>query len=150
MKYSNLFVKTTKDINKEADNRGTQLLMQAGFVHKTMAGVYSYLPLGLKVLHNIEAVVREHMDRLGASELLMSALSPQENRIKTGRWENFDALFKLPSATGKDYALNPTHEELITPIAKEYVQSYKDLPFSTYQFQNKFRNESRAKSGVLR
>lgn len=150
MYLSQLFTKTSKDTQADAASINADLLTRAGFVHKTMAGVYSYLPLGLIVLRKVEHIVREEMNAIGGQEILMSGLSPKENWIKTNRWEGFDALFKMPAAGDTEYALNPTHEEIVTPIAKEFVQSYKDLPFACYQIQTKFRNEPRAKSGVLR
>jgi prolyl-tRNA synthetase len=115
-----------------------------------MAGAYSYLPLGLTVLRKIENVVREEMNSIGGQEILMSAFSPKSNWVTTDRWEGFDALFKVPASGDTEYALNPTHEEIVTPLVKEYVSSYKNLPFGCYQIQTKFRNEPRAKSGVLR
>lgn len=117
----------------------------------TLAGAYNYTTLGLKTLRNIENIVREEMDAIGSSEILMTALGARENWEKTERWDTVDILFKLPSAEGREYALNPTHEEVVTPLIGEFIQSYKDLEnCSVYQIQNKFRNEKRAKSGLLR
>ncbi|MBI3336911.1 prolyl-tRNA synthetase [Candidatus Peregrinibacteria bacterium] len=153
---SRLFTKTSKESAADAGSINADLLTRAGFIHKTMAGVYSFLPLGLKVLRKIETIIREEMDALGAHELLLSALSPKEVWEQTGRWEGFDALFKVPAhssssqATKNEYGLNPTHEEVVTPLVKHFVQSHKDLPFGCYQIQTKFRNEPRAKSGLLR
>lgn len=141
---------TSKSVPEGADNRGTQLLLQAGFIRQEMAGVYHWLPMGLKVLRNVERVVREEMDALGAHEILMPALGAKERWITTGRWDKIDVLFKLDAATGKQYSLNPTHEELVTPLMLEFTRTYKSLPVAVYQIQNKFRNEARAKSGVLR
>lgn len=141
---------TSKSVPEGADNRGTQLLLQAGFIRQEMAGVYHWLPLGLKVLRNVERVVRQEMDALGAHEILMAALGSKESWIKTGRWDKMDVLFKLDAATGKQYALNSTHEESVTPLMLEFTRTYKSLPTAVYQIQNKFRNEARAKSGVLR
>jgi len=115
-----------------------------------MAGVYSFLPLGLRVLRKIEGIIREEMNAIDAHEILLSALSPKDVWEKTGRWEGFDALFKIPAHGENEYGLNPTHEEIITPLVKHFVQSHKDLPFGCYQIQTKFRNEARAKSGLLR
>jgi prolyl-tRNA synthetase len=126
------------------------LLVQGGFVHQEMAGVYSWLPLGLRVMRKVEAIVREEMDALGAQEVLMSGLQPKENWLQTDRWDKMDVLFKIPSQTKKEYALGPTHEEIVTPLVKAFVTSYKDLPVAVYQIQTKFRDELRAKSGVLR
>lgn len=150
MRISALFTKTTKDASSDSASKNADLLTRAGFIHKTMAGAYSYLPLGLRVLRKIEQIVREEMDAIGGQEVLLSALSPRENWEKTGRWDAIDVLFKVPAAGDSEYALNPTHEELITPIAQQYVHSYRDLPFGAYQIQTKFRNELRAKSGILR
>lgn len=150
MYVSQLFTRTSKETSADAASLNADLLTRAGFVHKTMAGVYSYLPLGLVVLRKIETIVREEMNAIGGQEILMSALSPKENWQKTNRWQGFDALFKLPAAGDSEYALNPTHEEIVTPLVREFVSSYKDLPFGCYQIQTKFRNEPRAKSGVLR
>ena len=150
MYLSQLFTKTSKDAQADASSINADLLTRAGFVHKTMAGAYSYLPLGLVVLRKIEQIIREEMNAIGGQEVLLSSLSPKESWVTSGRWEGFDALFKLPAAGDTEYGLNPTHEEIITPLAKNFVQSYKDLPFGAYQIQTKFRNEPRAKSGILR
>ena len=132
MKQSHLLTKTKKFLSQQEPSVNARLLEQAGYVSKLMAGVYSYLPLGLKVLNNIEKIVREEMNALGAQEILMPALQPKENWDITGRWDKVDVLYKLV-ARDKDLALGPTHEEIVTPIAKQYVQSYKDLPQAVYQ-----------------
>ncbi len=152
MLLSQLFTKTLKESVGDASSINADLLTRAGFIHKTMAGAYSYLPLGLRILKQIEAIVREEMNKAGGQEILMSALSPREYWEKTGRWEkkSFEALFRVPASDDQEYALNPTHEEVVVPLVKQFVRSYKDLPFSCYQIQTKFRNEPRAKSGVLR
>lgn len=150
MRLSQLFTKTSKESVADASSLNADLLVRAGYVHKTMAGVYSFLPLGLRVLRNIEQIVREEMDRIGGQELLLSALSPKEAWTVTGRWDAVDVLFKVSAADDSEYALNPTHEEIITPLAKAFVRSYRDLPFAAYQIQTKFRNEARAKSGIMR
>jgi prolyl-tRNA synthetase len=150
MYYSKLFGKTKKNPPKDEITKNAQLLVQAGYVNKLMAGVYSYLPLGLKVLNKIEQIIREEMNAIGGQEVLLPALHPSEIWQQTGGWENIDVLFKIKSRTKKDYALGQSHEEVITPLAKEYIQSYKDLPVALYQIQQKFRDELRAKSGVLR
>lgn len=150
MRLSQLFTKTSKTSQADNDSKNADLLTRAGFIHKTMAGAYSYLPLGLRTLRNIERIVREEMNAIGGQELLLSALAPRDNWEATGRWDAVDVLFKVPAAGGSEYALNPTHEEIITPLAKQFVSSYKDLPFAAYQIQTKFRNEPRAKSGVMR
>ncbi|MFC1730937.1 aminoacyl--tRNA ligase-related protein [candidate division KSB1 bacterium] len=150
MKYSKLFSKTSKGIPHDADSANSKFLVQGGFVHREAAGVYSYLPLGLKVLRNIEQIIREEMEAVGGQEINMSVLHPKENWMKTGRWDTLDILFRLKGAGEKDFALGPTHEEIVTPLVKDYVFSYKDLPTAVFQIQTKFRNEPRAKSGVLR
>lgn len=150
MRQSQLFTKTRKEAPADEVSKNAELLIRGGFVHKEMAGVYSYLPLGLRVLSKIENIIREEMDNIGGQELLLSALHPKENWVATGRWDGLDVLFKLKDAADHDYALGATHEEIITPLAQEYISSYRDLPFYPYQIQNKFRAELRAKSGILR
>lgn len=150
MRYRSLGVKTLRSAPQEAESINAQLLLRGGFVRQEMAGVYSWLPLGLRVLRKVENIVREEMNALGAQEILMPALQSKEAWITTGRWDNVDILFKLPSQTGKEYALGCSHEEVVTPLVQAYVQSYKDLPTVVYQIQTKFRDELRAKSGILR
>jgi len=152
MYLSQLFTKTSKEKASDADSINADLLTRAGFIHKTMAGVYSYPPLGLRVLRKVEQIIREEMNNIGGQEILMSALSPKESWQKTKRWEpqDFDVLFRVPAAGDTEYALNPTHEEIVVPLVKYFVNSYRDLPFGCYQIQTKFRNELRAKSGILR
>ena len=148
---SSLPFKTQKSIPSGSDNRGTGLLLQAGMIRMTLAGAYSFTTLGLRVLRKIEAIVRDEMGMIGSHEVLMTALGSKESWEKTGRWNDVDVLFKLPGAEGREYALNPTHEEVVTPLVGEFIQSYKDLDAcSVYQIQWKFRNEKRAKSGLLR
>lgn len=150
MRYSKLFGKTIKKIPKDEVSKNAQLLTKAGFIRKEIAGVYNYLPLGLRVLNKIADIVREEMNAIGGQELLLSSLQNKESWEKTGRWKSFDALFKLTSILDSQYPLGPTHEEVIVPIAKQFISSYKDLPISVYQIQTKFRDEKRAKSGILR
>jgi len=150
MRYSKLFGKTNKNAPTDSDCINAKYLVQANFVDQEMAGVYTWLPLGLRVLKNIEQIVREEMNALGASEIFMPSLQPKEYWEATNRWDSVDVLFKIKSQTEKDYALGATHEEVVTPLAKKFIQSYKDLPFATYQINTKFRDELRAKSGVLR
>ncbi|MDD4287529.1 MAG: His/Gly/Thr/Pro-type tRNA ligase C-terminal domain-containing protein [Candidatus Peribacteraceae bacterium] len=152
MLLSKLFTKTSKDAAADAQSINAELLTRAGFIHKSMAGVYSFLPLGLRVLRRIEQIVREEMNAIGGQEILMSALAPREYWEKTGRWDKkvFEPLFHVPAFGEQEYALNPTHEEVVVPLVQRYVHSYRDLPFGCYQIQTKFRNELRAKSGILR
>ncbi len=151
MLQSELFTKTKREAPKDEEAINAQLLIRAGFVDKLMAGVYTFLPLGFLVLKKIENIIREEMVKIGGQEILMPALQPKANWQKTGRWETLDSLFQLKSRhLQTDYALGPTHEEVVSPLAKKFVFSYKDLPFYVFQIQNKFRDEIRAKSGLLR
>src|SRR3989338_5244281 len=154
MKYSQYFLHTNKDA-KELDSINATLLQKGGFIDQTMSGVYTFLPIGLRVLNKIENIVREEMDTI-ASELLMPALSPVELWETTGRTD-IDVLFEARGANDASrkrndgrYILNSTHEEIVTPLAKKRRLSYKDFPFAVYQIQTKFRNEERAKSGLMR
>ncbi|MBU1000330.1 hypothetical protein KKE78_02975 [Patescibacteria group bacterium] len=150
MKYSKLFPKTLKQAPSGAESINQQLLVRAGFIHQEMAGVYTYLPMGWKVLDKISDIVREEMDKIEGQELVMPALHPADLWKKTGRFTSVDVLFKLKGAGGADLVLGPTHEEIIYPLVAEYVSSYRDLPVYLYQIQVKFRNEPRAKAGLLR
>jgi prolyl-tRNA synthetase len=149
MRYSNLFGKTSKSAQADADSANAKLLTQGGFVAKQMAGVYNYLPLGLRVLTKIQNIIREEMNAVGGNEILLPALTQEESYIKTGR-DKMDILFRTEWEGGTKLVLNPTHEEVVTPLAQKYIFSYRDLPIAVYQIQNKFRNEPRAKSGLLR
>lgn len=150
MKQSHLFTKTRKEVPTDEVSRNAELLIRGGFVHKEMAGVYSFLPLGLRVLRKIENIIREEMNKVGGQEILMSSFQPKENWEKTGRWETMTDLYKVSDTSGREVALGPTHEEIVVPILKNYVTSFKDFPLAIYQIQNKFRMELRAKSGILR
>ncbi len=152
MRFSKTFVRTLRTAPKEEQARGTQYLCRAGYVHKELAGIYDYLPLGLRVLENIKQVIREELNAIGCEELLMSTLQNPEPWQKTDRWdiEKMDIWFRTQLAAGGELGLAPTHEEPVTAMLKSYISSYKDLPVYPYQFQNKFRNELRAKSGILR
>ncbi len=150
MLYSQLFTKTVKEIPADETSFNAQVLIRAGFINKVGAGIYTFLPLGLKVLQKINGIIRSEMDNIGGQEILMPALTPKDVWVQTGRWDNFDALFKLQGNDQKEYALGATHEEIVTPLAQEYIFSYKNLPLSLYQIQVKFRNEKRAKAGLLR
>jgi len=149
MRYSQLFGKTSKTVASDADSINAKLLTQGGFIQKEISGVYNYLPLGLRVLTKIQNIVREEMDKIGGQEILMPAMTQNESWITTGR-NNMDVLFHFKGQGDTDLVLNPTHEEVVTPLAQKYLFSYRDLPVAVYQIQNKFRNEVRAKSGLLR
>lgn len=150
MRQSLLFTKTRKHAPADEMAKNAILLIRGGFVDKVQAGVYTYLPLGFRVLKNIERVIREEMEGVGAQEILMPSLHPKEQWQKTGRWDTMDDLYKVTDVSGRENALGPTHEEVVTPLAKEFISSYRDLPFAVFQIQNKFRMELRAKSGILR
>ncbi len=152
MFQSKLFTKTRKEAPKDEVAKNARLLVRAGFVHKEMAGVYSYLPLGLRVLRNLENIIREEMNKVGGQEISMTALQAKEIWEKTNRWDDrvVDNWFKTKLKNGTELGLGFTHEEPIARIMSQFVSSYKDLPFCAYQFQVKFRNEARAKSGIMR
>ncbi len=150
MKYSKLFPKTVKQNPTGAESINQQLLTRAGFIHQEMAGVYTYLPLGVRVLNKIANIVREEMNAIDGQELTMPALQPADSWKKTGRYTSVDVLFKLKGAGDADLVLGPTHEEIIYPLIGGQIKSYKDLPLYIYQIQTKFRNEPRAKAGLLR
>lgn len=150
MQQSKLFTKARREAPAGEETVNARLLVRAGYVHKEMAGVYSYLPLGLRVLAKIENVIREEMNAIGGQEIRMATLHPAEPWKETGAWEQVDILFKIRSRTERDYALGQSEEEIVTPIAKDYVESYKDLPVALYQIGQKYRDELRAKSGVMR
>lgn len=150
MKQSRLFTKTKKEIPKDEVSVNARLLIRAGLVDKLTGGVYSFLPLGFRVLKKIENIIREEMNAVGGQELLMPALHPKSVWETTGRWNTLDDLYKFKDLSGREFALGPTHEEVIVPLAQKYISSYKDLPFYAYQIQDKFRMELRAKSGILR
>jgi prolyl-tRNA synthetase len=150
MKQSKLFTKTKKEAPKDEVSVNAQLLIRAGFVDKLMAGVYSFLPLGIRVMKKIENIIREEMNAIGGQEVFMPSLQPKENWEKTGRWSSMDDLYKVKDGSEREFAMGPTHEEVVVPLAKKFVDSYKEFPFYVYQFQNKFRMELRAKSGILR
>jgi len=150
MKQSRLFTKTRKEIPADEVSKNAQLLIRAGYIHKEMAGVYSSLPLGMKVLEKIECVVREEMNAIGGQEIRMATLHPSEPWKQTGAWDSVDVVFKIQSRTEKEYTVGQSEEEIVTPIAQEYIRSYKDLPVAIYQIGQKYRDELRAKSGVMR
>lgn len=152
MRFSQTFIKTLRDAPKDETARGAQYLNRAGYVHKEMAGVYDYLPLGLRVLEKIKKVIREELNAIGGQEVLMSTLQNPVPWQKTDRWdpEKMDVWFKTELSAGGELGLAPTHEEPFTNMMKNYISSYKDLPIYVYQIQTKFRNELRAKSGIMR
>ncbi len=152
MRLSKTFVKTLREAPKDELAKNGALLSRAGYIHKEMAGAYDYLPLGIKVIENIKQIIREELNALGCEEVLMTSLQNPEPWEKTGRFsdQEVDIWFKTELASGGTLGLAPTHEEPIVNMMKSYVASYKDLPLYVYQFQTKFRNELRAKSGLMR
>jgi len=150
MQYSALFGKTIKEAPKDEMAVNAKLLIRAGFVRREVAGVYNYLPLGIRVLNKISNIIREEMNSIGGQEVLLSALQNKDSWKITGRWDTFRALLKAKTQLEIEYPLGPTHEEVIVPLAKQFISSYKDLPLYLFQIQTKFRDEKRAKSGLLR
>ncbi|MEU0944669.1 proline--tRNA ligase [Streptomyces canus] len=150
-RMSQLMAKTLRDDPADAEVLSHKLLVRAGYVRRTAAGIWSWLPLGKKVLSNVERIVREEMDAIGAQEVLLPALLPREPYEATGRWEEYGAeLFRLQDRKGGDYLLGPTHEEIFTLLVKDQASSYKDLPVILYQIQHKYRDEARPRAGILR
>ena len=151
MRMSSLFVRTLREDPADAEVPSHRLLVRAGYIRRAAPGIYTWLPLGLKVLRKIEGIIREEMDAIGAQELLFPALLPREPYEATGRWTEYgDGIFRLHDRKGNDYLLGPTHEEMFTLLVKDLYGSYKDLPLSIYQIQTKYRDEARPRAGVLR
>ena len=144
MKYSQIPFKTSKTISQDLVSKNASLLTKAGFIHQEIAGVYTFLPLGLRVLNKIESIIREEIDKIGV-EIYMPSLAPMKNREQTGRVDTNDVLMKTTPANAKaqakndtEYILGPTHEEIVTPLVQEFARSYKDLPVAVYQIQTSF------------
>jgi prolyl-tRNA synthetase len=151
MLFSRALIPTMKEAPADATNASHVLLVRAGYIRRIGAGLYDFLPLGLRVLRNVEAIIREEMDGAGALEILMPALLPAEYFKETGRWDLYgEVLFRLKDRKGADYHLGPTHEEIVTDIARREIKSWRDLPKNLYQVQVKFRDEPRARGGLLR
>ncbi|MBB5116647.1 prolyl-tRNA synthetase [Streptomyces eurocidicus] len=150
-RMSTTMLKTLRDDPADAETASHKLLVRAGYVRRTSAGVWTWLPMGKKVLENVSRVVREEMDAIGGQEVLLPALLPKEPYETSGRWEEYgDLLFRLKDRKGAEYLLGPTHEEIFTLTVKDQCTSYKDLPVMLYQIQTKYRDEARPRSGVLR
>lgn len=151
MRMSKLLLPTLREVPAEAEISSHQLMLRAGMIRRLAAGIYSYLPLGLRTLKKVEEIVREEMDRAGAQELLMPALLPAEAYQASGRWEVFgESMFRLKDRYERDYCLGPTHEELFTQTAINEVRSYKEYPLTLYQIQHKYRDEARPRFGIIR
>src|SRR3954470_4970037 len=151
LRLSTLFVRTLRDDPVDAEVPSHRLLVRAGYVRRAAPGIYSWLPLGLRVLRNVETIIREEMDAIGAQELQFPALLPRDPYEASGRWTEYgDGIFRLKDRKGGDYLLGPTHEEMFTLAVKDLYSSYKDLPVWLYQIQTKYRDEARPRAGILR
>jgi prolyl-tRNA synthetase len=151
MRMSTLFVRTLREDPVDAEVPSHRLLVRAGYIRRAAPGIYSWLPLGYRVLRNVEAIIREEMDAIGAQEVHFPALLPREPYEATGRWTEYgDGVFRLKDRKGADYLLGPTHEEMFTLLVKDLYSSYKDLPLWLYQIQTKYRDEARPRAGLLR
>jgi prolyl-tRNA synthetase len=151
MRYSKMLIPTTKETPAEAEVISHQLLLRAGFIRKLTSGLYTYLPLGLAAMQKVEQIVREEMNRAGAQELLMPMVQPADLWQESGRWEKYGPeLLRFHDRHGRDYCLGPTHEEVITDIARKELHSYRQLPMNLYQIQTKFRDEIRPRFGLMR
>ena len=154
MRYSKFIGRSLREVPKEAEALSHRLLLKAGYVDQLMAGVYTFLPLGRRVMRKIEEIIREEMEGIGGQEILMPALQKKEQWLESGRWDGpgeiDPPLFKFEDRAGRETALGPTHEEIVTDLARRFISSYKDLPLAVFQIQTKFRNEMRPTGGVLR
>src|SRR3989344_3539445 len=152
MRQSQLFTRTRKEAPTDEVSKNAQLLIRAGFIHKEMAGVYTLLPLGLRVIKNIERIIREEMNAIGGQEMLMTTLQDPAIWEKSGRWDDsvIDVWFKTKLHQGTELGIANTHEETLTNILRDHISSHRDIPAYIYQIQTKFRNELREKSGIMR
>ncbi len=151
MRFSQLFFSTFKEVPKDAEVLSHQLMLRAGMIRKVAAGIYSMMPLGLRVLRKFEAIVREEMNRSGAQEVLMPSMIPSELWKRSSRWDHYGReLLRIKDRHGKEFCYGPTHEEVITELANHYIKSYKQLPINAYQIQTKFRDEIRPRFGLMR
>ena len=151
MRYSQMLLPTLKEVPAEAETISHQLLLRAGMIRKLTSGIYDYLPLGLRVLRKVEAIVREEMNRAGAQEVLLPAVQPAELWQESGRWQVYGKeLLRFKDRHDRDYCFGPTHEEVITDLVRREVHSYRQLPLNLYQIQTKFRDEIRPRFGLIR
>lgn len=151
MKQSKMFIPTLREVPNDADSKSHQLLLKAGMIKQVASGVYSYLPIAKRVLNKIEAIVREEMEAIDGVEILMPALQPSELWSESGRWQSYGPeLMRMTDRHGREFALGPTHEEIITSLVRDELKSYKKLPVTLFQIQNKFRDEKRPRFGLLR
>ena len=151
MRYSQMLLPTLKEVPAEAETISHQLLLRAGLIRKLTSGIYDYLPLGVRVLRKVEAIVREEMNRAGAQEVLLPAVQPAELWLESGRWQIYGKeLLRFHDRHDRDYCFGPTHEEVITDLVRREVHSYRQLPLNLYQIQTKFRDEIRPRFGLIR
>src|SRR5436190_7903542 len=151
LRMSTLFLRTLREDPADAEVPSHRLLVRAGYIRRTAPGIYTWLPLGLRVLEKVAQIVREEMDRIGGQEVLFAALVPREYYEASGRWTEYGPnVFRLTDRKGIDYMLGPTHEELFTTLVKGELSSYKDYPVILYQIQTKYRDEARPRAGILR
>ena len=149
-RMSSFFLRTLREDPADAEVPSHKLLVRAGYIRRVAPGVYSWLPLGLRVLHNIESIVRREMNAIGAQEIRLPALLPREPYERSNRWTEYgDSLLRLKDRKGADYLLGPTHEEMFTDLVKGEYSSYKDFPVTLYQIQTKYRDEERPRAGIL-
>jgi prolyl-tRNA synthetase len=151
MRWSRYFINTLREVPADADVISQKLMMRAGMIRKVAAGIYTYLPLGLRSVQKLEAIVREEMNRAGSTELLMPAIQPAELWIESGRWQKYGKeLLRIRDRHERDFVFGPTHEEVITETVRDAISSYRQLPVSLYQIQTKFRDEVRPRFGLMR
>ncbi|MGZ8851357.1 MAG: proline--tRNA ligase, partial [Thermoanaerobaculia bacterium] len=151
MRWSNYFINTLREVPADADVISQKLMMRAGMIRKVAAGIYTYLPLGLRSIQKLEAIVREEMNRAGSTELLMPAIQPAELWMESGRWQRYGKeLLRIKDRHDRDFVFGPTHEEVITDTVRDAINSYRQLPVNLYQIQMKFRDEVRPRFGLMR
>src|SRR5882724_4033866 len=151
MRWSQYFIVTLREVPADADVVSQKLMMRAGMIRKVAAGIYTYLPLGLRSIQKLEAIVRQEMGRAGSTELLMPSIQPAELWIESGRWQKYGKeLLRIKDRHERDFVFGPTHEEVITDAVRRDVKSYRQLPFNLYQIQTKFRDEIRPRFGLMR
>ena len=151
MRQSKVFIPTLREVPAEAEALSHRLLLKAGLIKQSTSGIYSYLPLATRVLNNITSIIREEMEKIDAVEILMPALQPSELWEESGRWEAYGSeLMRLTDRNGRQFALGPTHEEVVTSLVRDELKSYKQLPLTLFQIQSKFRDEKRPRFGLLR
>ena len=151
MRWSGYFIPTLKEVPSDAEVVSHRLMLKGGMIQKSASGIYSMLPLGLKSLRKLEAIVREELDRIGCIEIYMPAVQPAELWMESGRWQKYGKeLLRIKDRSDREFCFGPTHEEVVTDIVRHHVKSYRQMPFTLYQIQTKFRDEIRPRSGLMR